>query len=438
MGLSIGGIGSPAWTMLARCGKGVDVLDEHGWPSISRRAALAATVLPAAVWPAALLGCDAKKGDDGAPSVDGVDAPGSPDAAGSPVPCSPGEVLAGMTLEQRVGQLFMVRPEQLAGEASRLEASIPLVDALEKVPVGGVCLFSQNMETARQVEDFLSDAPACWRDAGAPSPFLAVDEEGGALVARVANSGLFDVERVPDMCEVGATGDPGSAARVGSTIAGYLLDIGFNVDFAPVADVLTNPDNPVIGKRSFGGDPSMVGEMVAAQVEAMLEAGILPCAKHFPGHGDTREDSHTGSALTGRSAEELAVCEYIPFKMAIDAGCPMVMVGHIQAPQASGDNLPASLSPKMIVGALRGELGFDGVVVADSFEMGAITQVFDADEAAVRFIEAGGDLILLPIDLLKAFRGVLDAVSTGRISRERIDQSVLRILGAKRSVGLLG
>ncbi len=203
------------------------------------------------------------------------------------------------------------------------------------------------------------------------------------------------------------------AADVGAAIAGYLADIGFNVDFAPVADVLTNPNNPVIGPRSFGSDPQLVGDMVAAQVKAMLEAGVLPCAKHFPGHGDTSEDSHTGAAVTQRTAQELATCEYVPFKKAIAAGCPMVMVGHIQTPQVNGDDLPASLSSQMIDGVLRGELGFEGVVVADSFEMGAVIQAFDAGEAAVRFIQAGGDLILLPLDLELAYQGVLSAVREG-------------------------
>ncbi len=306
-----------------------------------------------------------------------------------------------MSLEKRVGQLFMVRPEQLAGEASRLAASSQLGAALERFPVGGVCLFSQNMQTAQQVEDFLAQAHSCWRNAGIPSPFLAVDEEGGDLVARVANSGLFNVGRVPNMGEVGASGDPARAADVGAAIAGYLADIGFNVDFAPVADV-------------------------------------LPCAKHFPGHGDTSEDSHTGAAVTQRTAQELASCEHLPFKKAIAVGCPMVMVGHIQAPQVNGDDLPASLSSQMIDGVLRGELGFEGVVVADSFEMGAVIQAFDAGEAAVRFIQAGGDLILLPLDLEFAYQGVLSAVREGEISQERLDQSVLRILRAKERAGLLG
>lgn len=205
-----------------------------------------------------------------------------------------------------------------------------------------------------------------------------------------------------------------------------------------MADVLTNPNNPVIGPRSFGSDPQLVGDMVAAQVKAMLEAGVLPCAKHFLGHGDTSEDSHTGAAVTQRTAQELAACEYVPFKKAISAGCPMVMVGHIQAPQVNGNDLPASLSSQMIDGVLRGELGFEGVVVADSFEMGAVIQVFDADEAAVRFIQAGGDLILLPLDLELAYQGVLSAVREGEISQERLDQSVLRILRAKERAGLLG
>lgn len=410
--------------------------------AVDRRHMLA---VAATVSAAALGGC-APATRDGSTAPSGAAGPSSsapladgPSLSADPAPASPKDVLARMTLEQKVGQLFMVRPEQLAGEEGGLAATRGFADALERVPVGGLCLFSQNMESAQQVEDFLSAAPACWQRAGIPvGPLLAVDEEGGDLVARVANSGLFNVERVPNMGEIGAAGDPDRARRAGEVIGGYLRDIGFNVDFAPVADVLTNPDNPVIGARSFGGDPVMVGKMVAAQVDALMEQGILPCAKHFPGHGDTREDSHTGAAVTDRTEEELRACEYVPFQRAIEAGCPMVMVGHIQVPRVTGDDVPASLSPRMIDGVLRQNLGFDGVVVADSFEMGAITQACDAGQAAVRFIRAGGDLVLLPVDLEQAYRGVLDAVRSGEISCERIDQSVLRVLDVKKRAGLFG
>lgn len=187
--------------------------------SISRLGALAA----AAIAPAALAGC-APAAQSGSPAP-GSSSPSSTasvassgalsDASGSSQAESPTQLLANMSLEQRVGQLFMVRPEQLAGEASRLAASSQLGAALERFPVGGVCLFSQNMQTAQQVEDFLAQAHSCWRNAGIPSPFLAVDEEGGDLVARVANSGLFNVGRVPNMGEVGASGDPARGGRGG-------------------------------------------------------------------------------------------------------------------------------------------------------------------------------------------------------------------------------
>ena len=163
----------------------------------------------------------------------------------------------------------------------------------------------------------------------------------------------------------------------------------------------------------------------------MLEAGMLPCAKHFPGHGDTAGDSHTGAVCAARTREQIEGCELVPFRAAIDAGCPMVMVGHIETPNFAADGLPASLSPTMIGEVLRKQLGFDGLVVSDSFAMGAITQHFSPAAAATRFVAAGGDVILMPEDLPSAYQGLLDAVEKGEVSEKRLEESVTRVLAAK-------
>lgn len=341
-------------------------------------------------------------------------------------------ILGTMTLEQKVAQLFFVTPEQLTGTDCVIEAGEAMEAALATLPVGGVICFSQNIETPEQLREMLANVGRFSTEVAAGIPvFLGVDEEGGPLVSRVANSPAFDVATFPHMATIGATGDVAQAGRVGMAIGSYLHEIGFNVDFAPVADVLTNPENTVIGPRSFGADSQLVADMVVAEATAMLATGVLPCVKHFPGHGDTNADSHTGEAVSTRTREDLDSCEFEPFRRAIAAGVPLIMVGHIKTPNVAADDLPASLSRVMIGETLRRELGFDGVIISDSFQMGAVTERFTPAEAAVKFLEAGGDMILMPEDLDAAYQGVLDAIASGILSRERIDESCLRVLGTK-------
>lgn len=400
---------------------------------LTRRQALGALGCASAL---ALGGC-ATGGQEGPAAGPGPEA--EPDATVEPEPQSAAErLLSSMTLEQKVAQMLFVTPEQLTGVDCATEAGPLTKEALAKLPVGGVVYFGGNIAGDRQLRDLLSGTVELSRGAGAGIPvFTGVDEEGGPLVARVANSGHFDVERFPNMWWIGESGDADRAAYVGGVIGSYLRDIGFSVDFAPVADVLTNPDNPVIGHRSFSGDPDVCAQMVSSEVEAMLQAGTLPCAKHFPGHGDTQGDSHTGAVTSWRSVDELCACEYVPFKAAIDAGCPFVMVGHIQTPNAAGDGLPASLSRVMITEELRGRLGFAGVVISDSLCMGAISRNFEPEDAGVRFVAAGGDVLLMPSDPWAAHQGIIDAVYSGSLTEERIDESVLRIIAAKQAAGLV-
>lgn len=404
---------------------------------ITRRGVLAAGTVAVAL---GLSACGASSSDGSEPIL-GIEPPEIFDKPGQQAEEEPSRaesLLATMTLEQKVAQLFCVTPEGLTGIDQAVAAGDTTAEALENIPVGGLVYFGQNIIGDQQLRDMLSATYefACAAGAGIP-PFLSVDEEGGPLVARVANSGYFDVPSFPSMIEIGATQDASKAAEVGETIGTYLADIGFNLDFAPDADVLTNPDNPVIGERSYGSDPDLVAQMVAAEVEAMHETGVAPCVKHFPGHGDTAGDSHTGAVYSKRTREEIESCEFEPFRAAIDASVPLVMVGHIETPNFAADGLPASLSPTMIGDVLRGDLGFEGVIISDSFAMGAITQNYTADEAAVQFFAAGGDMLLMPEDLQLAYDGVLEAVSAGTLTEERIDKSVMRILIAKENLGLL-
>ncbi len=424
-------------------------------PVITRRNLVAAGLLAGAS--ACLGACSAGDSDSPAdgpatpeasgPATEGgsatQDAPESPEQAAEPEPEPEPEtaterLLASMTLEQKVAQLFIVTPEGLTGAKVATVAGPMTADALARIPVGGLVYFGQNIVGNRQLRDLLAGTLELSRSAGAGvGAFLSVDEEGGTLVARVAKSGCFDVPRFPDMAEIGATGDASQAAHVGSTIGGYLHEIGFNLDFAPDADVLTNPDNPVIGVRSFGSDPALVADMVAAEVEAMSGTGVAPCAKHFPGHGDTVGDSHTGAVMSERSREDIESCELEPFRAAIEANVPFIMVGHIETPNFAADGLPASLSSVMMRDVLRGELGFEGVIVSDSFSMGAITQNFEPGDAAVRFFQAGGDMLLMPASLQAAYDGVLAAVQSGQIPTERIDESLRRVLTVKEELGII-
>ena len=412
--------------------------------SITRREALAISGCTAAL--VGLTACDAfdsaPQGDRERPIIVDKSA-AEPEPEPEPKPeLDPAErieeIIAGMTLEEKAAQLFMVTPEQLTGVSTATVAGSATKAALETYPVGGLVYFSKNITGTRQVRDLLANTAELARNAGAGIvPFLGVDEEGGPLVARVANSGLFDVAHFPNMADIGATGDAEQAAEVGRAIGTYLHDIGFNLNFAPVADVLTNPNNTVIGPRSFGSDPALVAQMVAAEVGAMLGTETLPCVKHFPGHGDTAGDSHTGAVTTARSRDEIESCELEPFRAAIEAGCPFVMVGHIETPNFAGDGLPASLSSFMMTDILRDELHFDGVIVSDSFAMGAITEYYAPADAALRFFQAGGDLLLMTTDLAAAHRGVVDAMASNELPQERVDESLRRILSAKERAGLL-
>lgn len=336
-------------------------------------------------------------------------------------------LLAEMPLEDKVSQLFFITPEALTGVEVAIQAGEATKNALSEYPVGGIILFSQNIQGEEQVKTMLSNMHTYSRY----PLFTGVDEEGGTLVARIANSGVISVPTFPDMQEIGNTGDPQQAYEVGSTIGGYLKNLGFNLDFAPVADVATNPDNPIIGVRSFGSDAALVSQMVAKEVEGMQSQGVSAVIKHFPGHGDTAEDSHAEAAVSYKTIDELRGTEFLPFSAGIEAGTDMVMVGHIAVPNILGDYTPATLSEQMITGYLREELGYDGVVITDAMRMGAIVNYYDPAQAVVMVLQAGGDMILMPEDFISARQAVLDAVSNNVLTEERIDESLRRIYRVK-------
>ena len=370
------------------------------------------------------------------------------------------EYIQTLSLEDKVSGLFIITPEALSGYEQVTEADGQVQESLKAYPLAGLIFFSQNIQSREQVQQMLaltkewgsarlegdnadpaaaedpaadlSDAETAQRTGISVPPFLAVDEEGG-IVARIGNSSI-DVPYVGSMGSVGAGGDPEAAYEAGCTIGAYLQELGFNLDFAPDADVLIDPGNVTIGERSFGSDPELCGRMVHRYVDGLHEYGIASCIKHFPGLGDTESDTHTGSAWSSRTIEDYRGAEFLSFGGGIDAQTEMVMISHLSNSELSGSDIPASLNKTIITDILRGELGYDGIVITDSLRMGAVTERFESAEAAVAAVEAGVDILLMSADFSAARRGIIDAVRDGRISEERIDESLFRILRARAAL----
>lgn len=337
--------------------------------------------------------------------------------------------LDNMTLEEKIGQMFIVCPEALnVSENAETAQAVDTVtevmrENLEKFPVGGIAVFGKNITGAEQLPRFISDL----QSSSKYPLFIAVDEEGGR-VARIANSDFFNVASYKSMEDIGKSGDASKAEEVGRQIGLYLKKLGFNLDFAPVADTNTNPQNIVIGDRSYGSDPALVAHMVSAQLDGMHDSGIMGTLKHFPGHGDTKDDTHSGYVSIEKTWDELKECELVPFISALDKA-DTIMVSHITV--TSIDKLPSSLSYEIITRKLRNELGYNGVIITDSMAMGAVADSYTSDIAAVMAVKAGADIILMPESLEKSFNAVLNAVNSGEISISRIEESAERVLTLK-------
>lgn len=340
------------------------------------------------------------------------------------------QLVSGMSLEDKVAQMFVITPEALTGYASVTAAGDTTKAAYESRPVGGLIYMADNLLSTEQTTEMLTNMQNIAMERTGLPVFLSVDEEGGT-VARVAKNDAFGVTDVGNMSDIGATGDAQNAYNAGVTIGTYLKQLGFNVDYAPVADVLTNPDNTVIGTRSFGSDASVVADMVTKELEGLSSQGVFGVVKHFPGHGGVSGDSHDGAVTMDKSLEELMQTEFVPFQKAVENGVSFVMVGHISVPQVVGDNTPASLSQMMVSNVLREQLGYQGIVITDAMNMGAITGSYTADQAAVMAVNAGVDMILMPQDYETAYNGLLQAVQDGTITEDRINESVTRIVKVK-------
>ena len=340
------------------------------------------------------------------------------------------ETIAGsMSLEQKIAQLFVITPEALTGVDGVVNAGPVTREAFTAWPVGGLVYFENNLQSWEQTFDLLHGMQDISIQTIGLPVFLMVDEEGGSV--RRISGRIGDVPYIEEMASVGSRADAAQSRKIGAQMGQYLAGLGFTTDLAPVADVLTNPDNWVIGSRSFGPDPFIDSVMVSAMVEGLREHGIQATLKHFPGHGNTYEDSHSGMAVTWKTLDELRTCEFIPFQSGIRSGAEFVMMGHISLPNVLGEDTPASLSGMMIRTILRGELGFDGIVITDALNMGAITQRYGSAQAAVMALQAGADLIAMPADFHAAYEGVCSAVYDQTLSEEIINTAVRRIIRAK-------
>lgn len=337
------------------------------------------------------------------------------------------ELLSGMTLHEKVCQLFIVYPESITGVSRVTAAGETTRNALEEYPVGGFLYDRKNMVTKEQLTKMLTTVQTYSKI----PLILTCDEEGGRVNRLMSTVGTTWVGPMLDYQDEGTD----VAFENARTIAADLVSCGFNTDLAPVADVWSNPENIVIGDRAYSDDFQEAAELVTAAVEGFHDGGVATAIKHFPGHGDTSADSHDGAVYVERTLEELRQAELVPFQAGIDAGTDLVMVGQLIVSDI--DDQPAPFSYAIVTELLREEMGFDGAVITDALQMKAMTDAYSSAEIALKAVKAGVDLLLCPEDLPSAVAALEGAVEDGTLPSERLDESVLRILTLKLERGLL-
>ncbi|MDO4537158.1 MAG: glycoside hydrolase family 3 N-terminal domain-containing protein [Coriobacteriales bacterium] len=366
------------------------------------------------------------------------------------------ELVSSMTTEQKLTQMMIVtlRSDPQNTYAAQ-EFTQEYADMFKKYDFGGLLLFQANMDTPKQTVTLIRDAQQASMDADKSIPmFVAVDEEGGS-VSRVP----FGVTGVGNMA-LQATGDTALIERSATLLGTSIASLGYNMNFAPVVDVNSNPNNPILGVRSFSDDPQIIAANAVIFQTAMQQTGVCTALKHFPGHGNANVDSHTGLPLLETTLDELRKCELIPFKAGIEAGTDMIMTAHIRFPNIEKETytsikdgktitLPATLSHTILTGLLREELGYKGIIVTDAMRMGAIQDHFDRIDAAILAINAGADMLLAPVDIYKGngldyladvetyIADLTKRVEAGDASEDRLNESVTRILKTKIEKGIM-
>lgn len=337
------------------------------------------------------------------------------------------EQLKGLSTTEKVGQLVLVGVEGTKPDHSALE----LINTYQ---VGGFIFYKDNINDSASALSLFNELKAANANADHSIPlFMSVDEEGGR-VARMPK----EFTKVPTAAKIGGTGSTELANGIGEAIGTQLSGFGLNMDFAPVLDVNSNPDNPVIGDRSYGDKAEIVSKMGIAAMKGIEAQGVVPVVKHFPGHGDTSVDSHLGLPVVNHGLERLRNLELVPFKDAIAEGADVVMIAHLLMPKLDPDH-PASFSKIVINDLLREELGFEGVVISDDMTMGAIAEHYEIGEVAVQFIQAGGNIVLIGHDYEKekaVIKSLTEAVEKGTISEDMLDERVYAILKLKQKYKL--
>ncbi|QVQ50726.1 beta-hexosaminidase [Spiractinospora alimapuensis] len=359
----------------------------------------------------------------------------------------PEELLAEMSLEEKVGQLFVPytygesATTENAADVSANQAAYGVDNAAELIEtynVGGIIYFDWSGNFASGSPEQVASLSNGLQDAALSQPngiplIISVDQEGGP-VTRIGEP----VTQFPDAATLGATEDTALAEEAAAVGARELRAMGINQNYAPVGDVQITDDNPAIDQRSFGDDPGLVAEMTAAQVRGIQGENVAASVKHFPGHGNTDVDSHFGVPVVDHDRSQWEELDAPPFTAAIDEEVDSVLVGHLVYPELDSTETPATLSEPIISGMLRDEMGFDGVVVTDALDMEGVRESYSDDEVAVLAIQAGVDQLLQPPsgEFVTQYEAVLDAVAEGELTEERVDESVLRILTLKKELGL--
>lgn len=338
------------------------------------------------------------------------------------------DITKDMSLKNKIGQLFMVSIYQLDEAESKNQTKVTdgMKKTLKKYPAGGVVMFAKNIETREQTKTIIKQLQ---KSSYIPL-FMAVDEECGT-VSRVASNPKMGMTAYPSAQEVGKTYNDKQIAKMGQTQGKELKELGFNMNLAPVADVLTNKNNTEIGDRSFGTDSKKVSSIVASLVKNMQKQQISATIKHFPGSGGCGGDTHRGSTETYQTIETLRNADFKPFKAGIKADVDAVMVSHLMLSNVTDEKEPSSLSSRVVSDILRDELEYKGIIMTDAMNMKAITDNYSSGEAAVKAIQAGVDLIVMPDNYKEAYQAIEKAIKNGQIKESRIDKSVRRILYAK-------
>ncbi|MEU0371519.1 glycoside hydrolase family 3 protein [Streptomyces sp. NPDC006283] len=352
-------------------------------------------------------------------------------------------LISRMSLEEKVGQLFVMRvyghsatdPDQADVDLNLEEIGVRnAAELISEYHVGGIIYFAwaHNTREPHQIADLSNGIQRAGLAQPTPVPLLISTDQEHGIVARVGKPATL----MPGAMALGAGGSTASARKAAQIAGSELAAMGIAQNYAPVADVNVDPANPVIGVRSFGADPAAVAGLVAAQVKGYQSAGIAATSKHFPGHGDTTVDSHTGIPVITHTRQEWEEIDAPPFRAAIAAGIDSIMTAHIQFPALDPSDDPATLSRPILTGILREELGYDGVVVTDALNMQGVRDKYGDHRVPVLALLAGVDQLLNPPDLAVAWNAVLDAVKSGELSVARIEESILRILLLKEKLGL--